>query len=45
LSEAKDCEFGDDLLGGAGEEGIWEVLGGRGGYWGGVANMDSATSM
>jgi len=26
-------ELAGNLLGGAGEEGFWEVLGKRGGYW------------
>jgi hypothetical protein len=29
-------ELGGNLLGGAGEEGLREVLGGRGGYWSGL---------
>ena len=32
-------EFGGDMLGGAGEEGLGEVLGERGGYGGGYGGM------
>jgi len=33
-------ELGCNLLGGAGEEGLGEVLGGRGGYGGGLRLLD-----
>ena len=32
-------ELGGNLLGGAGEEGLGEVLGGRGGYGGGLVSF------